>query len=64
MGSLTCAPTIPLGKPRSICDLQQLLPLPEFALEPHALRNPKRRFAGFGDTLFGTNRGGKQIDRA
>jgi hypothetical protein len=36
VGSLTCAPTIPLGKLRSICDPQQILPLSKVALKAHA----------------------------
>ena len=43
MGSLTCAPTIPPGKLRSISDPQQLLPLAKVALETHALGDSKAR---------------------
>ena len=43
MGSLTCAPTRPPGKLRSISDPQQILPLPQPAFEAQALGHPKRR---------------------
>ena len=53
MGSLTCAPTIPPRKLRSISDPQQILPLPQFPFEAQALGDPKRRDDAPLDLLAG-----------
>ena len=40
MDSLTLAPTIPRGRPRSVSDPQKVFPLAKVALEAKALTRP------------------------
>jgi hypothetical protein len=65
VGPLTCAPTRPPGKLRSISGPQQILPLKKVALKAHACRNPETRDDASLDLLSGAKlRGAASASKA